>query len=72
MRERGIPEERSLYQWHNHVMPAWEKHIYPHKSRCDLVLKNEGAAEENIQRILGGLASSAHPEVLNAIATLIS
>jgi uridine kinase len=67
-RERGIPEERSLYQWHNHVMPAWEKHIFPHQSRCNLVLKNEGSAEDNIQRIAHAIRSNAHPEVLKEIA----
>jgi uridine kinase len=72
MRERGIPEERSLYQWHNHVMPAWEKHIFPHKARCNLVLKNEGAANENIQKILNEITWNAHPEVLRLIADKLS
>ncbi len=69
MRERGIPKERSLYQWHNHVMPAWEKHIIPHKNRCDLHIFNDGPAEENTQRILRHIAKNAHPEVIQEIAT---
>ena len=68
MRERGIPKERSLYQWHNHVMPAWEKHIVPHKDRCDLHIFNNGPAEENTQRILRHIAENAHPEVMQEIA----
>lgn len=68
MRERGIPRERSLYQWHNHVMPAWDKHIVPHRSRCDLHIINDGPAEENTQRILKHIASNAHPEVIQEIS----
>lgn len=67
--ERGIPEERSLYQWHNHVIPAWENHIYPHKFRCDLVINNSGPAEDNITKILSGISSTAHPEVMSLIAS---
>ena len=68
MRERGIPEERSLYQWHNHVMPAWEKHILPHKVRCDVQIHNTGPSEENTRKILQHIATIAHPEVLKEIA----
>ena len=68
MRERGIPRERSLYQWHNHVMPAWDKHIAPHKKRCDLHIINDGPAEENTRKILQHIVQNAHPEVLKEIA----
>ncbi len=68
LRERGIPRERSLYQWHNHVMPAWDKHIVPHKERCDLHILNDGPAESNTRKILDLIASNAHPEVLQEIS----
>jgi uridine kinase len=68
LRERGIPRERSLYQWHNHVMPAWDKHIVPHKERCDLHILNDGPAESNMRKILDLIASNAHPEVLQEIS----
>lgn len=68
MRERGIPRERSLYQWHNHVMPAWDKHILPHKVRCDLQIVNDGPAEENIRVILQHISRNAHPAVLREIS----
>ena len=61
--ERGIPEDRSLYQWHNHVMPAWENYILPHKNRCDLVIENEGPPEHNLDRIASKLHELAHPSV---------
>lgn len=68
LRERGIPMERSLYQWHNHVMPAWDKHILPHKDRCDLQIVNDGPAEENIRVILQHISRNAHPAVLREIS----
>lgn len=68
MRERGIPRERSLYQWHNHVMPAWDKHILPHKERCDLHILNDGPADKNTERILQHIVQNAHPVVLQEIS----
>jgi len=68
VRERGIPKERSLYQWHNHVVPAWDKHIVPHKKRCDLHIFNDGPAEENTRKIIQHITLNAHPEVLQEIS----
>lgn len=68
MRERGIPRERSLYQWHNHVMPAWDKHIVPHKERCNLHIVNDGPAEVNTKKIIAYIVKHAHPEVLQEIS----
>lgn len=64
VRERGIPEKRSLHQWAHHVIPAYENHILPHRERCDMVIENEGAAEANIQKIMAAIQSKAHPSVL--------
>ncbi len=61
--ERGIPEDRSLYQWHNHVMPAWENYILPHKNRCDLVIENDGPPDTNLQEIVSIIRRIAHPSV---------
>jgi len=38
--ERGIPADRSIYQWKYHVTSAWEKYILPHRDTCDLILEN--------------------------------
>jgi len=68
--ERNIPRNRSLHQWEHHVMPAYENYILPHKNRCDLVVENNGPAEENIQKIVDIVKSTSHPSVsqlLNAI-----
>lgn len=52
MKERGISEELSMYQWNNHVLPSFEKHILPHKKRCDLVLNNNSDFEPNLKKLI--------------------
>ena len=61
--ERNIPRKRSLHQWEHHVMPAYEKFIFPHKNRCNLVVENNGPADENIQKIVDFIKVKAHPSV---------
>lgn len=63
--ERGIPEERSLYQWHNHVMPAYENHIFPHRNRCQLIIENKGIADENIELIMQHIYTHAAADVVD-------
>jgi uridine kinase len=72
IRERGIPLQRSLHQWEYHVMPAFNNHILPHKNRCDLVIENNGPADENVNAIVEHIRSHAHPSVLAAIGGVIS
>lgn len=38
--ERGIDEKNILYQWHNHVLPSYQKFLEPHKSKSDIVVTN--------------------------------
>jgi len=71
VRERGIPLKRSLHQWEYHVMPAFNNHILPHKNRCDLVIENNGPADENVNAIIEHIRSHAHPSVLAAIGGVI-
>jgi uridine kinase len=68
--ERNIPRNRSLHQWEYHVMPAYENYILPHKNRCDLVVKNNGPAEENIQKIVDIVKSNSHPTVSQLLSEI--
>lgn len=43
--ERGIPDDRSAYQWINHVIPSWSTYIVPHATRCDLICFNYDGAD---------------------------
>jgi uridine kinase len=48
--ERGIQPDKSLYQWQNHVIPAYEKFILPHKKRCDLLLDGKDLPDNNLAK----------------------
>jgi uridine kinase len=37
--ERGYSEEDVLYKWDNHVMPAYNDYLFPHRLRCDQRIK---------------------------------
>lgn len=39
--ERGYSREHVLYQWENHVMPAYRQHLLPYRHECDLQIVNE-------------------------------
>lgn len=39
--ERGYSREDVLYQWENHVMPAYRRHLLPYRHECDLEIVNE-------------------------------
>jgi uridine kinase len=39
-RERGVPEETTLYQWHNHVCPGQERYLIPYRDEADVILTN--------------------------------
>jgi uridine kinase len=39
-RERGVPEEITLYQWHNHVCPAYDQYLLPYRDEADIILTN--------------------------------
>jgi uridine kinase len=38
--ERNISHEFVLYQWKNHVKPAFEQYLLPHKEKADLIVNN--------------------------------
>ncbi|MCB0483395.1 MAG: AAA family ATPase [Flavobacteriales bacterium] len=38
--ERGYPMEEVLYQWHHHVMPAYQQFLMPYRSEAHIVVNN--------------------------------
>ncbi len=38
--ERGYPKHEVLYQWHNHVVPCYNKYLKPFKNQVDVIIKN--------------------------------
>lgn len=53
--ERGYPEEHVRYQWDNHVMPADEAFLQPHKEQCDLVVDNDHHFEHGLKALVNHL-----------------
>ncbi len=55
--ERNYPLEDVLYRYENHVLPAFEKYILPHKEEADLVINNNTQFNAALQVIIGFLKS---------------
>jgi len=49
--ERGISHDLVLYQWHNHVLPAYEKYLLPFKNAADMIINNNEYFENSLQVI---------------------
>ncbi len=48
MTERNYTKESIIYQWQNHVIPAYEQFVKPYKSLADLIITNNEHFDENI------------------------
>lgn len=51
--ERGMDREMVMYQWREHVMPAYERYLEPYKEEVDLVIMNN-------QQLDNGLTIISH------------
>jgi uridine kinase len=49
--ERGYSEQTILYQWHNHVIPAYQKYLLPYKEMCDVVIHNNESMDKEIESL---------------------
>ncbi len=48
VKERGMSELEVRYQWTNHVLPAYQAYLYPHKSSADLLISNNLSFEKQL------------------------
>ena len=48
---RGYSRESILYQWNNHVMPCFEKYLFPYKDSADFVFKNDERADYDFEKL---------------------
>lgn len=44
--ERGMTHDEVMYQWNNHVLPAYNEFLKPHKSSADYIIKNNHSFDE--------------------------
>lgn len=49
--ERGYSEKDVLYKWNNHVLPAYNDFLLPHKSKCTRVISNNTDMAEDMMNI---------------------
>jgi uridine kinase len=48
--ERGYTKDMVLYQWVNHVVPAYKKYLLPYKGTCHkVIMNNKHVADDIIQ-----------------------
>ena len=46
--ERGYSEESVLYQWSNHVVPAYENFLLPFRHLADIIIMNNYSYQESL------------------------
>ncbi|MDA8886606.1 uridine kinase [Bacteroidia bacterium] len=51
-RERGMTPDEVLYQWENHVQPAYNEFLKPHKEKADYVIKNNSNFDECLLNVI--------------------
>ena len=61
--ERNYPLEDVLYRYQNHVLPAFERYIYPYKDEVDLIVNNSKNYSMGLRIIAGYLKN--HLSFLN-------
>jgi uridine kinase len=47
--ERNITAEFVLYQWENHVMPAYRQYLLPYKEKADLIINNNSHFQNSLR-----------------------
>ena len=49
--ERNYDRDEVIYQWNNHVLPAYENFVNPYKNQADLVITNNDDFDQNIDTL---------------------
>ena len=62
--ERGYPEGDVLYKWNNHVMPAFNDYLLPHKEQCDKIITNNTHVADDIIQITSEISSHLRGNIL--------
>jgi uridine kinase len=54
--ERGYPEDDVRYQWHNHVMPAFNQYLKPYKKEVDIIITNNTSYKKGLEVLVNHLS----------------
>jgi uridine kinase len=50
--ERGMTHEEVMYQWDNHVKPAYDQFLKPHKDESDYVIQNTDNFDDCLSHVI--------------------
>lgn len=62
--ERGYSEDDVRYKWNNHVMPAYQQYLLPHKPFCHKVVVNNTQVAEDIVKVTKEISEEVREKVL--------
>ncbi|MFK8036658.1 MAG: uridine kinase [Crocinitomicaceae bacterium] len=60
VKERNYDKDEVLYQWHNHVIPAYKSFIEPYAKECDIIINNELDFDENLKELISIIKNNAN------------
>lgn len=63
--ERGYSHDMILYQWENHVLPAYKTYLLPYKHTADKLVLNNTHVAEDILKVSKDLTEELMQTVLN-------
>lgn len=55
--ERNYPIDDVLYRYEHHVLPSYEKYIYPYMDDCDIIINNNEGFEKGLEFLIGFVQS---------------
>ncbi|MGO1595697.1 MAG: uridine kinase family protein [Sphingobacterium sp.] len=62
--ERGYDHDDVMYKWVNHVVPAYNEYLLPHRERCDLVINNNIDDPRIIQEFTNDIALELKKKII--------
>ncbi|MCG8577717.1 MAG: uridine kinase [Flavobacteriales bacterium] len=63
--ERNYTYEDVMYQWKNHVLPAYDNYVRPYKKEVDLIITNNTAFDENIDTLISVIRKKLNKQASN-------
>jgi uridine kinase len=60
--ERGMTHEEVMYQWDNHVQPAYTEFLKPHKDSADYIIKNNQNFDACLLNVINKFNEIIHPK----------
>ncbi len=64
MKHRGYTHEMIMYQWENHVLPAYKQFLLPYKDAAHLIIENNSHVADDIIRESEALSQTLREKIL--------